>query len=169
MGILSGNPVDEPLHYGEVHGLWTFLLSAKSMVAAHQTVLNHAGDEDLRKLIIEGIDLGKQEITQIEEVLKSNGVGLPPTPPERPEARLEEIPTGARFLDQEIAAMLATDNATALVACSKNIAQAIREDIAAMFSQIHNQKVAFGLKILRLNKEKGWIIPPPLHLNKVDE
>ncbi|PAF39596.1 hypothetical protein CHH69_07305, partial [Terribacillus saccharophilus] len=27
MGILSGNPQDEPLHYGEVYGLWTFVLT----------------------------------------------------------------------------------------------------------------------------------------------
>ena len=25
MGILSGNPQDEPMHYGEVYGAWTHL------------------------------------------------------------------------------------------------------------------------------------------------
>ena len=32
MGILSGNPTDEPLHYGKVFGTWSFL-TAKGLVA----------------------------------------------------------------------------------------------------------------------------------------
>lgn len=164
MGILSGNPKDEPLHYGEVYGMWTALLTCKSMIAAHQTHLNHAGDDDLRKLLEEAINMGRQEVEQIETVLKENGVGLPPTPPERPSACLEDIPTGARFLDQEIAAALSVDTGAGLVSCSKMISQAIREDIAIMFGQFHTQKAAFAAKVLRLNKDKGWIIPPPLHL-----
>jgi len=56
--------------------------------------------------------------------------------------------------------------AAGLVACSQLIGQSIREDIAAMFAQIHMQKVALGGKYLRLNKEKGWLIPPPLHKSK---
>jgi hypothetical protein len=46
------------------------------------------------------------------------------------------------------------------------IGQSIREDIAAMFAQIHMQKVALGGKFLRLNKEKGWLVPPLLHKSK---
>lgn len=41
--------------------------------------------------------------------------------------------------------------------------EAIREDIALMFGQFHIQKAALGAKALRLNKEKGWLVPPPLH------
>jgi hypothetical protein len=46
--------------------------------------------------------------------------------------------------------------------------QCIREDIAGMFGQFHTQKAALGVKVLRMNKEKGWLIPPPLHLHKSD-
>ena len=48
MGILSGNPTDEPMHYGEVFSTWSFLLTAKGAIAGYQTHLNHAGDEDLQ-------------------------------------------------------------------------------------------------------------------------
>jgi hypothetical protein len=51
-------------------------------------------------------------------LLKENGVALPPSPPERPKACLEDIPAGARFTDPEIAAMLSKDIAEGLVACS---------------------------------------------------
>jgi len=169
MGILSDNPQNEPLHYGEVFGAWSYLLTSKGAVAGYQTKVNHAGDEDLRKLLMEAIDLCQQEMKQIETILKDNGVALPPTPPERPNARIEDIPAGAKFMDQEIAAALSASIAAGLVACSQMIGQAIREDIAMMFGQFHTQKAALGGKVLRLNKEKGWLIPPPLHLNKTEE
>jgi hypothetical protein len=35
-----------------------------------------------------------------------------------------------------------------------------------MFGQFHMQKAQMGAKVLKLNKEKGWLIPPPLHKNK---
>jgi len=168
MGILSGNPKDEPMHYGEVFSTWSFLLVGKGMNAAYQTMLNHAGDEDLKKLIVEAIDACQQEAKQIEELLKENGIGLPPAPPDRPEACLNDIPVGARFQDPELAAKLSADIAGGLVSCSTIIGQSIREDIATLFAQFHAQKVTLGAKVLRLNKEKGWLIPPPLHHNKAE-
>ncbi|MDX5474913.1 MAG: DUF3231 family protein [Bacillaceae bacterium] len=169
MGILSGNPTNEPMHYGEVFATWSFLLTTKGLVAGYQTKLNHAGDEDLQKLLVDAIEGGQQEIKQIEALLKENGVGLPPTPPERPNACLDDIPMGARFQDPEISASLARDIATGLVTCSQIIGQSIREDIAMVFGQFHVQKATLGAKVLRLNKEKGWLIPPPLHHYKSEE
>lgn len=168
MGILSGNPQNEPMHYGEVFQTWSFLLISKGLVAGYQTKLNHAGDEDLRKLLVEAIEQCQQEIKQIENLLKENGIGLPPTPPERPNACIEDIPAGARFQDPEIAAALSANIAAGLVACSHIMGQSIREDIIMMFGQYHTQKSTLGGKVLRLNKEKGWLIPPPLHLNKAE-
>lgn len=163
MGILSGNPKDEPMHYGEVFSAWSFLLASKGAIAGYQTHLNHAGDGDLKKLLEEAINGAKEEVKQIEALLKANGVGLPPTPPERPNASLDDIPAGARFADPEIAATLSAKISAGLVACSTIMGEAIREDIAMMFGQFHIQKAALGAKALRLNKEKGWLVPPPLH------
>ncbi len=142
---------------------------AKGLVAGYQTHLNHAGDEDLQKLIEEAIQGAQQEIKEIETLLKENGIGLPPTPPERPKACIDDIPVGARFQDPEIAAGLSANIASGLVSCSTIMGQSIREDIAMMFGQFHTQKAAFGAKVLRLNKEKGWLIPPPLHHSKAED
>lgn len=166
MGILSGNPKEEPLHYGEVFDLWSSVLAGNAKVAGYQTALNHTGDDDLKKLLVEAIEICQQEKKQIEEILKENGIGLPPASPEPPEACLEDIPVGARIPDPAIAAGLSADIAAGLVLASQVIGKCIREDIAMMYVQIHNQKAALGGKVLRLNKEKGWLIPPPLHLNK---
>lgn len=169
MGVLSGNPKDEPMHYGEVFSAWSFLLAAKGAIAGYQTFINHAGDEDLKKLLEEAIHGGQQEVNQIETLLKENGVGLPPTPPDRPKANLEDIPAGARVTDPEISATLSEKVGAGLVACSTIMSQSVREDIAMMFGQFHVQKAALGAKNLRLSKEKGWLIPPPLHQYKVED
>ncbi|MBD8138540.1 DUF3231 family protein [Bacillus sp. CFBP 13597] len=168
MGILSGNPKDEPMHYGEVFGTWAFLTTTKGLIACHQTMLNHTGDKDLHKLLVEVIDQGKQkqEHDQLESLLKENNVGLPPSPPERPKANLEDIPVGARLQDPEISASVSIDINAGLVACSQMLGQCIREDIAQMFAQFHTNKAALGADFLKLNKEKGWLVPPPLHINK---
>jgi hypothetical protein len=165
MGILSGNPKEEPMHYGEVFGVWSYLLTAKGLLAGYQTLLNHAGDEDLKSFIQDSIEnVLKPEIQETENLLKENGIALPPSPPERPKACLEDIPAGARFTDPEIAAMLGKDIAEGLVACSTIMGQCIREDIALMYGQFHMKKAQYGAKLLRMNKEKGWLVPPPLNV-----
>ena len=53
-----------------------------------------------------------------------------------------------------------------LVACSQVMGQSIREDIGALFAKYHLTKTALGLRILNMSKEKGWLIPPPLQVEK---
>lgn len=49
MGVLSGNPQHEPMHYGEVFGIWSYLAAAQGAIAGYQVLINHTGDEDLKK------------------------------------------------------------------------------------------------------------------------
>lgn len=86
--------------------------------------------------------------------------------PARPEVKLEDIPVGARFTDIEIAAKIAADNAAGLVACSQVMGQSIREDIGALFAKYHLTRAALGVKILRLTKKNGWLVPPPLQVKR---
>ncbi|WP_427108202.1 DUF3231 family protein [Lysinibacillus xylanilyticus] len=165
MGILSGNPKDEPLHYGEVFSIWTHLTVNYGFIAGYQTFYNHSGDEDLRKIIEDIIDTCREEAKQLEKVLKTNGVALPPAPPERPVARIEDIPPGAKFNDPEISAALTGDIAAGLVTCSQVMGMSTREDIGLMYGQFHTAKAQLGAKLLRLNKSKGWLVPPPLHVD----
>lgn len=164
MGILGGNPKDEPLHYGEVFDIWTHLITNYGKIAGYQTFYNHAGDEDLKKLIEDALQQLKHEVGILEKVLKANGVGLPPSPPERPIAKSENIPPGARFYDPEISAVFSADIAAGLIACSTAMGMCTREDIAMMYGQFHMNKAQLGAKLLHLNKNKGWLIPPPLHV-----
>ncbi|WP_068775752.1 DUF3231 family protein [Paenibacillus sp. FJAT-26967] len=168
MGILSGNPKDEPMHYGEISNVWLASTAAKGAISCYQAYLNHAGDKDLKKIIEDLIDQAELESKECDKLLTENGISPAPLLPERPPVKLEDIPAGARFTDPEIAAKISADTAVSLVACSQVMGQSIREDIGALFAKYHATKTAIGVKILKLNKDKGWLIPPPLQVKRPD-
>lgn len=165
MGILSGLQKDEPLHYGEVFTIWTTVAGNNGVIAGLQTFINHCGDEDLQKILADMIQTMQNENKQLETILKVNGIGLPIAPPERPHAKREEIPVGARFNDPEISASASLDIAASLVAFSKAMGMCSRDDLAMLYGQFHLNRAQLGAKLLRLNKEKGWLILPPLHIH----
>lgn len=169
MGILSGNPQDEPMHYGEVFSTWNYVMTSNKTIADTQMLVNHVGDNDLKKLLNESIEAAQAEVKQVSEILMANGVALPPAAPEPPAVELNDIPVGARFPDADVAATAAAGLATGLVTCSQIMGQSIREDIAMMFGQFHTAKATLGGKFLKLMKEKGWLVPPPLHHHKSEE
>jgi hypothetical protein len=164
MGILDGNPKHQPMHYGEVFNVWEVSMMAKGTVSCYQVYLNHAGDKDLKQILEDLIDQAKTEIKECDKLLTDNGVVPAPIMADRPAVNLEDIPPGARFVDQEIGAKLAADTAAGLAACSAIMGMSIREDIGALFAKYHATKTALGVRILRMNKEKGWLVPPPLHV-----
>lgn len=164
MGILSGNPKDQPLHYGEAFDLWSFSVKAKGCVSVYRAYSYHAGDKELKKILDDLINQAELESKECDQILLHNGIPSSPTLPARPEAKLEEIPVGARITDQEIASLIAADNVASMAACSMTMGKSVREDIGALFGKYHLTKATLGLKILNLNKEKGWLVPPPLHL-----
>ncbi|MHA6260116.1 DUF3231 family protein [Sporosarcina sp. CAU 1771] len=162
---MDGNSKKDPLHYGEVIGSWSFIGANNGLISAYEAFVNHAEDKDLIKLLGEAIQIMESEKKEIEKVLKDNGITPPPSLPGRPKANAEEIPAGARFMDPEISAAVSINVGQGLVSCSMMMGQCLREDIAMMFGKYHVERALFGLKLLRLNKDKGWIIPPPLQMN----
>jgi hypothetical protein len=162
LGILSGNPKEEPLHYGEVFDLWASSVKAKGCISVYSAYQYHAGDKDLKKLLTDLVNQAKSEAKDCDKILIENGIGAPPYLPERPEAKLEDIPLGARLSDQEIAALAGADTSASMVMCSQVMGKCIREDIGALFGKFHISKTAMGLRILEMSKEKGWLVPPPL-------
>ncbi|MEH6939355.1 DUF3231 family protein [Bacillus sp. JJ664] len=163
MGILSGNPQNEPLHYGEVFGLWSSLSVAKAALDGYQVYINHTGDQELKAFLKQVIESSiKPSIKDLEEVLLHNDIAVPPTPAERPEADLEQIPVGARFQDAQIAYMVAADIAAGVVASSQGMSQSIREDVGLLFGQMGAKKAKDGAALLQIMKNKGWLVPPPL-------
>ncbi len=170
MGILSGNPQNEPLHYGEVFDIWSALLTVQGAIAGYQVYINHTGDEDLKKFLENLIENDmNSEAEELKTLLKVNGIALPPAPPERPVASIEDIPPGARINDAEIAAAVSAGLAAGLVTCSQVMGKCLREDVGMLFGQFHMKKAQAGVALLRLSKKKGWVVLPPLHVKNSDQ
>ncbi|MBM4763431.1 DUF3231 family protein [Bacillus sp. B15-48] len=164
MGILSGDPKEEPMHAGEVYHLWTHLFESKAFLVTLQVLNNHTGDVDLKKFLKEYSEscIEKEE-EQIESLLKENGLRLPPAPPDRPMVNISDIPAGARFNDPEVAALVGKEIMSGKILCSYIMSMSIREDIAQMYNEFHKQRVEQQENLLKINKQKGWLVPPPLN------
>lgn len=163
MGILSGNPKNNPLHYGEVYNLWSHLSVTIGSLDNYQVYINHSGDDDLKKFIKQVIENSiKPAIKELSQILLQNDIAVPPTPAERSVADVEQIPVGARLQDVQIAYIVAADIAAGLTACSAAINQSIREDVGFMFAQFSAKKAKDGAALLQIMKDKGWLVTPPL-------
>lgn len=165
MGTLNRNPKNEPLHAGEIYHLWSYLRGTKEYLVTIQVLNNHSGDEDLKAFLDDVTENSfTHEETQVESLLKETGIRLPPAPPDRPNVELGDIPAGARFNDPEIAAQIQKELFLGRMLCSHMMGVAIREDIAEMFGDFHTQKADYENKLLKIIKEKGWIVTPPLNI-----
>ncbi|MBB6453544.1 hypothetical protein HNQ94_001993 [Salirhabdus euzebyi] len=165
MGILSGKPEEEPLHSGEIFNLWNHLFATKSYLVTLQIFINHTGDKDLKALLEDLMEnCIKQEEQQTEAILTANGIRLPPAPPARPNVEVKDIPAGARFNDPEIALLVQKEIATEKMQFSYIMGISIREDIAEMYGEFHQQRTEYEEKLLKITKDKGWLVPPPLML-----
>lgn len=169
MGVMNGNPKNEPLHYGEVIGIWSYVAANNGLISMYEAFVNHAGDRDLISLLEDQIKMMKNENTTVEKVLKENGVTPPPSLPSRGKASADEIPPGARFMDPEIAAIMAANSGQGLVSCSQVLGQCMREDVAMHFMKFHTDRATAGGRLLELTKDKGWLIMPPLHGQKKED
>lgn len=105
----------------------------------------------------------------MESSCSYNDIAVPPTPAERPEVDLEQIPADARLLDAQITYMASAGIAAGISADATLMSQSIREDIGAMLAIFGAKKAKDGAALLQFMKTKGWLVPPPLHLtiNKV--
>jgi hypothetical protein len=165
MGTLNDNPQNEPLHAGEVFHLWSYLHGTKEYLVSLQVFNNHTGDEDLKAFLDDVTENSyTHEEQQVESLLKETGIRLPPAPPDRPNVELQDIPAGARFNDPEIASQVKKELVMGRMLCSYMMGIAIRTDIAEMFGEFHTQKADYESKLLKIIKEKGWIVAPPLNI-----
>ena len=42
MGILDGNPKDQPIHYGEITAIWAFMGANNGLISGYEAFVNHA-------------------------------------------------------------------------------------------------------------------------------
>ena len=165
MGNLNNTTHNEPLHAGEIFHLWSYLHATKEYLVTLQVLNNHTGDEDLKAFLDDVTENSfTHEEQQVESLLKETGIRLPPAPPDRPNVELHDIPAGARFNDPEITLQVKQQLIIGRMLCSYMMGIALREDIVEMFDEFHGQKAEYENKLLKIIKEKGWIVLPPLNI-----
>ncbi|WP_249871797.1 DUF3231 family protein [Oceanobacillus saliphilus] len=165
MGVLTNKEQEEPLHSGEVFNLWSYLSSTKGTLVTLQVLINHCGEHDLKTFLEDLLEnVLTQEEQQVETLLKEAGIRLPPAPPDRPNVEVQDIPAGARFNDSEIAVLVQKELMAERILCSYITGIANREDLRTMFSEFGEQKEEYELKLLKITKDKGWMVSPPLNI-----
>jgi hypothetical protein len=156
---------EEAFHSGEVFHLWDYLYHTKNLLITMQVLINHTGDEDLKNYAEDVTDSClAEEAQQIEGVLKEAGIRIPPSPPDRPNVEVEEIPAGARFNDGEIAYLIRKTLMMQRTASSQAAGIALNEEIREMFTDFHGLQEEYEQKLIKLSREKGWLVLPPVNI-----
>jgi hypothetical protein len=158
------NPATDPLHYGEVMALWTFLAAVEEARAICLTMLNHTEDPDLKRLIERSIkDIKEPTGQQVRELLANEGVPMPQSPQNKAKADPTDVPPGARLLDEEISQIVLGKLEALLMIVSGGLVQSLREDIGALFFKFQVQFLGEGYALRSLMKQRGWLKVPPYH------
>lgn len=156
---------EEPFHSGEVFHLWNFLYLTKNNIVFHQVLINHRGDPDLKKWLEDRLEnVLIEEEKQVEGILKETGIRLPPAPPDRPNVELQDIPAGARMNDTEIASISQKECLSEKILCSYIMSICHQENITEMFEEFHVLNSEFEKRLLKLVKDKGWLVLPPINI-----
>lgn len=160
----TGELKEEPLHYGEIFAIWNYLTFVNGALVEYQTYLNHVGDKDLQNYLAE-ITSGpiRYLIREFEAILKAAGTVLPSRLPEKSPVPLQSIPEGARISDREIVAAIFRNISFALSTLGQIIPLCTHEDLKRVFAEILIMMLKYEETILRIRKEKGWLLQPPLH------
>ncbi|MCX7922104.1 MAG: DUF3231 family protein [Clostridia bacterium] len=162
----NGELKEQPLNFGEVFSIWRYLVFVNGALVEYQTYLNHVGDKDLKAYLNE-ITSGpiRYLIQEFEGILKTNGVALPAAPPEKPLCAMESIPEGARVSDKEIISAIFRNISFALMILSQIIPLCTHEDLKQVFSELFKLMKNYEELVLKMRKDKGWLLQPPLHYN----
>ncbi|HLQ97474.1 MAG TPA: DUF3231 family protein [Candidatus Dormibacteraeota bacterium] len=162
---MGNSEEQQPFHSGEVYHLWSYLHETKENLVTIQVLRNHTEDEDLKLLLDDVMENSYQdEEQQVEAILKESGIRLPPAPPDRPNVELQDIPAGARFNDSEIARLIQKELTAGMQLCSYMMGISSQEDIASLFEEFHSLKAEHEWKLVKIIKEKGWYVSPPINI-----
>ncbi len=120
----------------------------------------------MKKILEDLIDQAKLEIKECDALLTDNGIAPAPYSRKGPMPSWRTFRSAPDSWTRKSPPKSRWKLLLSLVAASSIIGQCIREDIGALFAKYHATKMALGLRILRLSKEKGWLIPPPLQIKR---
>ncbi|WP_099157550.1 DUF3231 family protein [Virgibacillus ndiopensis] len=157
------NEPKSPLHVGEVMGCWMYIALMDEAKIFIQIGLNSTNDDEVKKHLNQSLKQCDSQTKRFKELLRSEGVHLPPSSEERPNSDPNSIPLGAKLTDDEIMNGLSMKTVTAVVHCATAASESIRTDIGASFTHCMIEKMKFGVTLRNTMKKRGWIKVPPYY------
>ncbi len=154
---------DKPaLHIGEVMALWTYHTALDEFNRFVEVGLNTTKDKELINLLKSSFDECHKQNIELEELLREEGVPIPPTAESKPKSDPTDIPQGVKLTDSEIANGISVKNIAAINLCSVSITQTLRVDVGAMWLKFFLDKVKSTTKLRTVMGKRGWLkVPPP--------
>lgn len=164
--MLKGRPTktELPLHVGEAMSLWAYAVAAEESRALCLLLVNHTADKEMKELIEHFIaDVEEPQINTMRQVLKDVGIMGPTATGDKPVADERQIPTGAKFTDDEIANLLVVKLEGLLTLAHAGITQSLRDDIGALFFRFYAKGMAQAYTLKHLSMRRGWLRVPPFY------
>jgi hypothetical protein len=152
-----------PLHVGEVMSCWMYLALMDEATIYIQIALNTTDDDEVRQLLTESFKQCETQVERFKELMRTEGIHLPPTSEPRPDSDPNAVPLGVKLTDDEIMNGLSMKTVTAVVHCATAASEAIRADIGAHFTHCMLEKMKFGASLRETMRKRGWIKVPPYY------
>ena len=158
----SAQQPSTPPHVGEAFNLWTYYVSVQESRVLAVMMLNHTNDNELKEMIEQFVaDLLAPQIKQLSDLLRNEGIDMPPGTGDKPKANEQHIPPGAKMTDMEIANMLIVKVNGLLMFCFMGLFSALRDDLAATFFKFQGDVLTHAYMLKKLMQKRGWLITPP--------
>lgn len=125
--------------------------------------LNTTIDDEVKEMLTDVLKICESHVKRISNFMKNEGVPLPDVTLSKPESDPNGVPLGVKLTDDEITNGIAFKLVTCSQACSKGQANAVRTDVAIIWTQFFIEWVAFGATLKTLMRKRGWLKVPPYY------
>lgn len=161
--IDNTNEPHTPLHVIEVGDCWRYIALMEEFIRYEEIGLNTTADDEVKEMLTDIIKLCEEQVKELSQFLKEEGVPLPDVTSAKPKSEPQEIPLGVKLTDDEITNGVAFKLVTCLNACAKAQGDAIRNDIGLLWTRFYTEWVAFGATLKTLMRKRGWLKVPPYY------
>ncbi|MGP4080468.1 DUF3231 family protein [Pseudalkalibacillus sp. R45] len=160
---LVDNEPKNPLHVGEVMGIWTYLTVINEAIRYEEIALNTTTDNEVKNLLIDAKKLCESQSQKLSNFMEKEGIPLPLTQPKKPISDSNEVPLGTKLTDDEIANGVSLKIVTAATECAIANSQTIRTDVALIWTEFYTEMLTFGATTKTLLRKRGWLKVPPYY------
>lgn len=152
-----------PLHVGEVTACWSYLSEVSESQVHTEAGINSTTDPELSKAFHEGLNMFKTQKERLIELLRLEGVPLPPLCESKPNSNPNEVPLGVKLSDDELANSLNIKLVMGITSCANAINQSTRNDVTLLWVEFLQEYLTFGGSMKPLIKRRGWLKYPPFY------